>query len=103
NDFVGFIAGMLTFTPYYHWRWEHAIHHATSGHLDKRGTGDLWTLTVQEYLESSRGKRFAYRLARNPVVLFVIAPVFVLLVKQRLSTPNANKRERDSVHWMNLA
>jgi omega-6 fatty acid desaturase (delta-12 desaturase) len=103
NDVVGFITGVLTFTPFYQWRWDHAIHHATSGHLDKRGTGDLWTLTVQEYLESSRWRRFAYRLARNPIVLFVIAPLFVMLVKLRFPSPNANKRERDSVHWMNLA
>ena len=51
NDIVGFIAGVLTFTPYYHWRWEHAIHHGTSGDLDRRGIGDIWTMTVQEYLE----------------------------------------------------
>lgn len=103
NDIVGFITGLLTFTPFYQWRWDHALHHATSGHLDKRGTGDLWTLTVQEYLESSRGKRFAYRLARNPILLFVVAPVFVLLIKQRFPSPKANKRERHSVYWMNLA
>ena len=83
NNFVGFITGVLTFTPYYQWRWEHAIHHATSGHLDKRGVGDIWTLTVQEYFESSRGRRFAYRLARNPVILFLIAPLFIFLVRQR--------------------
>jgi len=65
NDAVGFLAGILTFTPYYHWRWEHAIHHSNAGDLDKRGTGDVWTMTVQEYLESSRWKKFAYRLARN--------------------------------------
>lgn len=103
NDIVGFITGLLTFTPFYQWRWDHALHHATSGHLDKRGTGDLWTLTVQEYLESSRWKRFAYRLARNPILLFVVAPVFVLLIKQRFPSPKANKRERHSVYWMNLA
>src|SRR5438093_8461872 len=92
NDVLGFVTGVLTFTPYYHWRWEHAVHHATAGHLDKRGTGDIWTMTVQEYLESSRAKRFAYRLARNPVVLFVIAPVVVLLVKQRFPSANASPR-----------
>ena len=80
---------MLTFTPYYHWRWEHAIHHSSSGDLDRRGTGDVWTLTVQEYLESSRWKRFAYRLARNPVILFVIAPMFLFLVMQRVPKPKA--------------
>ena len=103
NDTVGFIAGVFTFTPYYHWRWEHSIHHATSGDLDQRGTGDVWTMTVQEYLEASRGKRFAYRLTRNPVVLFVIAPVLVLLIKQRFPSPTASQRERNSVQWMNLA
>lgn len=103
NDVVGFITGLLTLTPFYQWRWDHAIHHATSGHLDKRGVGDLWTLTVQEYLESSRGRRFAYRLARNPIVLFVIAPLVVLALKQRLPSSGAKRRERRSVHWMNLA
>jgi omega-6 fatty acid desaturase (delta-12 desaturase) len=103
NNVAGFITGLLTFTPFYHWRWEHAIHHASAGHLDKRGTGDVWTMTVQEYLESSRGKRFAYRLARNPVVLFVIAPLFLFVVRQRFPSTKANPRERRSVHWMNLA
>ncbi len=103
NDLVGFVAGVLTFTPYYHWRWEHAIHHATSGHLDKRGTGDIWTLTVQEYLEASRWRRFAYRLARNPFILFVVAPLFMFSIRQRFPSANANKRERHSVYSMNLA
>ena len=103
NDVLGFITGLLTFTPYYQWRWEHALHHATAGHLDKRGTGDIWTLTVEEYLESSPWKRLAYRLARNPAVLFVIAPLVVFLIKQRFPTAGASKRERHSVYWMNLA
>src|SRR5205814_1982774 len=90
NAVVGFVTGLLTFTPFYQWRWDHALHHATAGHLDKRGTGDLWTMTVQEYLEASRWRKFAYRLARNPIVLFVIAPVFVLVGKQRLPSPGAN-------------
>jgi omega-6 fatty acid desaturase (delta-12 desaturase) len=103
NDAVGFISGILTFTPYYHWRWEHAIHHASAGHLDKRGTGDVWTMTVQEYLESSRWKRFAYRLARNPFILFVLAPLFLFIARQRFPSPKASRRERHSVYMMNLA
>jgi acyl-lipid omega-6 desaturase (Delta-12 desaturase) len=103
NDTWGFITGVLSFTPYYMWRWEHAIHHASSGDLDRRGTGDVWTLTVQEYLEASRGKRFAYRLARNPVFLFIIAPFFLFVVRHRfVLTKNASQRERHSVHWTNL-
>jgi acyl-lipid omega-6 desaturase (Delta-12 desaturase) len=103
NDIVGFMAGVLTFTPYYHWRWEHAIHHGTSGQLDKRGTGDIWTMTVQEYLDASRWKKFSYRLARNPIVLFVIAPIVVFVILQRFPSPGASRRERHSVWWMNLA
>jgi omega-6 fatty acid desaturase (delta-12 desaturase) len=103
NAFWGFISGMLTFTPYYHWRWEHSLHHGAAGDLDRRGVGDIWTLTVQEYLESSRWKRFAYRLARNPIVLFVIAPLALFVFWQRVPSPRANRRERQSVWWMNLA
>ena len=103
NSTVGFIAGLLTFTPYHHWRWKHSIHHATSGDLDRRGAGDVWTMTVQEYLESSRWKRFAYRLARNPVVLFMIAPLGLFIIVHRFSSARANQRERRSVLWMNLA
>jgi len=103
NALVGFLAGILTFTPYYHWRWEHAIHHANAGDLDKRGTGDVWTMTVQEYLEASRWKKFAYRLSRNPFVLFVIAPLFLFVVLQRVPSTKANARERHSVYAMDLA
>src|SRR6266404_4379326 len=103
NNLLGFITGVLTFTPYHHWRWEHAAHHSTSGDLDRRGMGDIWTLTVQEYLESSRWKRFAYRMARNPVVLFLIAPLYMFLIKHRFPKAEASKRERHSVYWTNLA
>src|ERR1044071_2929959 len=103
NDALGFITGVLCFTPYYHWRWEHAQHHATAGHLDKRGTGDVWTITVDEYLKASRWKRFAYRLARNPFVLFVLAPLVFFLVVQRISFRKAGRRERSSFYLTNLA
>lgn len=103
NDITGFLTGLLTFTPYYQWRWEHAVHHGSTGNLDKRGIGDIWTMTVQEYLEASRWKRFSYQLARNPVVLFVIAPILIFLFWQRVPTQGADARERHSVWWMNLA
>lgn len=102
NDITGFVTGLLTLTPYYHWRWEHSVHHASAGDLDKRGTGDIWTMTVEEYLKSSRWKRFAYRLARNPVVLFGIAPLYLFLIHQRFPASKANMREKLSVYWMNL-
>lgn len=103
NDIVGIVAGVICFTPYYRWRWEHAVHHSSSGDLDRRGTGDVWTLTVQEYLEASRWKRIAYRLARNPFILFVVAPVALFLVIERLpGRKGGGLRERLSVHVTNL-
>ena len=103
NDFWGFVTGVLTFTPYRQWRHLHALHHATSGDLDRRGPGDIWTLTVQEYLDASWGKRFAYRLARNPFVLFVLAPFYVFLIQQRFPSRAVHEPERRGVHWTNGA
>ncbi|HYG22318.1 MAG TPA: fatty acid desaturase [Verrucomicrobiae bacterium] len=102
NHILGTITGLMTFTAYFHWRWEHAIHHSTSGDLDRRGTGDVWTLTVQEYLEASRWKRFSYRLARNPIILFLIAPLFLFLVMERFAAPKAGHKETLSVYGTNL-
>ena len=103
NHVVGFITGILTFTPYHQWRHVHALHHASSGDLDRRGTGDIWTLTVQEYLDASRWKRLAYRLFRNPVVLFLIAPLYLFLIHQRFPSRAVGRRERRWVHWTNGA
>ena len=101
NSFWGSLMGVLAFTPYREWRHRHVLHHATSGDLDRRGMGDIWTLTVEEYLEASAGKRFAYRLTRNPIVLFVLAPLYFFLVQQRFQRSGAAKRERASVYWTN--
>jgi acyl-lipid omega-6 desaturase (Delta-12 desaturase) len=93
NDTLGVLAGILVFTPYSYWRHNHALHHATAGDLDRRGTGDVWTLTVEEYLAAPRWKRCAYRLMRNPVVLFGIAPVLLLVILQRFPQHLAKWRE----------
>ena len=103
NRLTEFVTGVLTFTPYRQWRHKHALHHATSGNLDRRGPGEIWTLTVQEYLEASRWKRLSYRLARNPLVLFGLAPLYVFLVQQRFPSRAVGKRERRGVHWTNGA
>ena len=102
NDLLGVIAGVLTFTPYYQWRWEHAMHHGTAGDLDKRGTGDVWTMTVDEYLGSPRWKRIVYRIVRNPVILLFVAPLVLFVIIQRIPSTQG-RRERRSVWWMNLA
>ena len=103
NTIMGFVTGMMAFTPYHHWRWEHAVHHASSGNLDARGMGDVWTMTVSEYLAASRWKRLVYRLARNPFILFGIAPLFIFMIWHRFPTASARPRERWGVHLMNLA
>jgi acyl-lipid omega-6 desaturase (Delta-12 desaturase) len=103
NEWLGCLAGVLCFTPFYRWRWEHSVHHASAGDLDRRGTGDVWTMTVQEYLEASRWKRRAYTLARNPAILFVVAPLFLFLVIERLPTRKEGRRERLSVYGTNAA
>ena len=102
NDVCGFITGVMTFTPYKLWRWEHAVHHAGSGDLDRRDLGAVWTLTVQEYLEAPLWKRIAYRVVRNPAVLFVIAPPILFLGIHRFAPARASKRDRYSVYWTNL-
>ena len=103
NDALGFITGLITFTPYHHWKWEHSVHHASTGDLSRRGMGDIWTLTVKEYLESTRWKRFAYRMARNPIILFLIGPLFLFFVLQRFCAKSAKPREKRSVYLMNFA
>jgi len=103
NDFWGRICGVLTVTPYHQWRHEHAIHHGTAGDLGKRGTGDVWTMTVREYLAASRCQRLAYRLARNPFVLLVASPVVLFLILQRFPNSKDGVRERHSVWWTNVA
>jgi omega-6 fatty acid desaturase (delta-12 desaturase) len=83
NDSVGFITGVLTLTPFVQWRRDHALHHASSGDLDRRGHGDVPTLTVREYLARSPRRRLAYRIIRHPMLLLLGGP-FHLALNQRL-------------------
>lgn len=103
NDAVGFLTGVLTFTPYFDWRREHAQHHATAGDLDRRGHGDVATMTVEEYRQAPVWRRIAYRLYRNPLFLLGVGPLWVFLVKQRFPHAGSGPRERLSVHLTNLA
>jgi len=103
NDLVGSFTGVLTFTPYRHWRAEHAIHHGATGDLDRRGVGDVWTMTVREYLSSSRSRRLAYRIVRNPITLFLVAPFVLFVGLHRISRRGASEDERRSVRHTNIA
>lgn len=103
NTVLGYLLGILTFTPYEDWRYAHNIHHATAGDVDRQGVGDIWTMTKEEYLAASRRKRLAYRIYRNPFVLFGPGPALLFLCFQRFSTKGAGKKERYSVLLTNLA
>ncbi|AQR72308.1 fatty acid desaturase [Sphingomonas sp. LM7] len=84
NDWVGRCIGMFTLSPYEYWRRTHAIHHAGTGNLDRRGIGDVATLTVREYAGLGPWGRLRYRMYRNPFVLFGLGPVFVFFAQHRL-------------------
>ena len=84
NDWVGRIIGVVTLTPYHCWLRAHAAHHANAGNLDRRGTGDMVTLTTEEYLGLSRLERLIYRLYRHPIVLFGLIPTYLFVIHQRL-------------------
>jgi omega-6 fatty acid desaturase (delta-12 desaturase) len=103
NEVVGFITGVLVFTPYFNWRHEHAIHHASSGDLDRRGHGDIWMMTVAEYQAASPKERFVYRLYRNPLNLILIGPMVLFLILNRFPVKVRRARERHSIIYTDLA
>ena len=103
NRIIGTITGILTLFPFEKWKRAHSIHHATSGNLDKRGTGDIWIMTVEEYAAASRWERLMYRLYRNPVVMFGLGPIYLFLIDNRLNRKGAKGRERTNTHVTNAA
>jgi omega-6 fatty acid desaturase (delta-12 desaturase) len=103
NAWLGAVLGLVVFMPFARWRHEHALHHATAGDLDRRGTGDIRTLTVSEYNARSWRRRLAYRLFRNPVVMFGLGPLHGMLLAPRWIGPSARPQLRRSVWGTNLA
>ncbi len=84
NDWVGRVIGVLTLTPYDFWRRSHALHHASSGNIDRRGIGDIDTLTVREFRALTRGRQLRYRLYRHPIVMFGVGPAYLFILRHRL-------------------
>lgn len=103
NNFWGKVLGVITFTAYKAWSNEHAKHHATCSNLDKRGTGDVWTMTAAEYVSSSPFTKLLYRITRNSFFLFFLAPFFLFSVAHRFTSKNFTVGERRSVHFTNIA
>jgi acyl-lipid omega-6 desaturase (Delta-12 desaturase) len=102
NVIAGTVLGMFVLTPFRRWRHEHAVHHATSGDLDRRGVGDVMTLTVTEYNAKPFRARLGYRLFRNPFVMFGIGPIFAMIIGPRIIGSDARPRLRNSVIFTDI-
>jgi acyl-lipid omega-6 desaturase (Delta-12 desaturase) len=103
NDILGTISGVITLFPYEKWKRSHSIHHATSSNLNKRGTGDIWILTVEEYVAASFWLRLQYRIYRNPLVMFGLGPIYLFLVSNRFNRKGAHKKERINTYVTNAS
>jgi acyl-lipid omega-6 desaturase (Delta-12 desaturase) len=103
NTWLGTALGLLVYQPFLKWRHSHAVHHATSGDLERRGEGDVPTLTVAEYQGSSWRRRLGYRLFRNPLVMFGLGPIYAMVLYPRFVSRSARPRIRRSVIATNVA
>lgn len=102
NDTIGTITGVLTLFSYMKWKREHAIHHASSSNLDKRGIGDIWIMTIDEYVQASKWERLSYRLYRSPIVMFGFGPLYLVLVSSRFNRKDARQKERNNTYLTNI-
>jgi omega-6 fatty acid desaturase (delta-12 desaturase) len=103
NKILGTLTGILTLFPFSQWQHDHSVHHATSSNLDKRGTGDIWMLTVDEYQSSAAWTKIKYRLYRNPIVMFILGPIYVFLIKNRFNRNGARLKERLNTYLTNIS
>ena len=102
NRIIGNIAGIITLAPFRQWAHQHDVHHATSGDLDRRGSGDVWTMTVDEFVGAPRRLRFAYRAFRNPFVLFFLVAPLGFLFGYRIPSRRSNRRAKWGVIWTDV-
>jgi len=90
---LGNILGILTFTPFSEWQYSHGVHHSTAGNLDRRGIGDVWTMTVEEYAGSRPLRRLLYRFVRNPFVMFGLGPIATFFIVNRIPGARSGRRQ----------
>ncbi|MEK4800056.1 MULTISPECIES: fatty acid desaturase [Oceanobacillus] len=103
NRILGTITGIITHFAFEKWKRDHSIHHATSSNLDKRGTGDVWVMTVDEYTEASFWGRLGYRLYRNPLIMFGLGPFYLFLISNRFNRKGAKRKERWNTYLINVS
>ncbi|WP_080849172.1 fatty acid desaturase [Cytobacillus gottheilii] len=103
NKIIGTITGVITLFPFSQWQRDHSIHHATSSNLDKRGTGDIWVLTVQEYIDAPFWTKVGYRLYRNPIIMFGLGPIYQFLIVNRFNRKDAKWKERLNTYITNVS
>ncbi|WP_284140269.1 MULTISPECIES: fatty acid desaturase [unclassified Virgibacillus] len=103
NRIVGTLTGIITLFAFEKWKRDHSIHHATSSNLDKRGTGDVWIMTVEEYISASVWKKIAYRLYRNPIIMFGLGPLYLFLISNRFNRKGAKRKERWNTYLINVS
>ena len=103
NAILGYVAGILTFTSFEDWRRAHNTHHATAADLDRRGVGDVWTMTVEEYLTAPLLQRVGYRFFRHPFITIGLGSPLLFLCRHRFASKGAGRRERRSVFYTNMA
>ena len=103
NTWLGVACGLFAYSPFHAWKHEHAVHHATSSDLDRRGIGDVDMLTVSEYVNGSLGQRIGYRLIRNPLVMLGLGPLWALAIQPRFSQGSGRRRDRLSIIYTDVA
>jgi acyl-lipid omega-6 desaturase (Delta-12 desaturase) len=103
NTWLGVVCGLVVYSPFHAWKHEHAMHHATSSDLDRRGSGDVDMLTVREYLDSSLGGRLGYRFVRNPLVMLGLGPIWSLAIQPRFHQGSGRSLDRRSIIFTDMA
>jgi omega-6 fatty acid desaturase (delta-12 desaturase) len=103
NTWLGVACGLMVYSPFHAWKHEHAMHHATSSDLDRRGVGDVDMVTVREYREMSRAGRLGYWLVRNPLVMLGLGPIWALAIQPRFSQGSGRPLDRRSIVYTDLA
>jgi omega-6 fatty acid desaturase (delta-12 desaturase) len=103
NNIFGMLSGIVALTPYRMWHHHHRIHHASAVNLDKRGIGDVWTMTRDEFISAPKNKKLMYRFFRNPFLMFIIGPLFVIFKQNRFTNKRMNKEDKWNMYLTNLA